>query len=487
MDHTQFIPLGTSEERPGEALLSLHDTLARRPYQAYCVTEASSRPSSPDNLIPKPLRTSKTPVLQVLIDAESDETEDCDQNNNLTQTAAGSPAQYVESATLRRTGQYSKRQTFLPNRKPLPERTRSGNTPNHITRAVTPRGSHSLAPSEVTVCDLPSSHPRMQQSTSSNNESDRTGSHKPIKQCGDPLGTYQRPLPPLPLESASVIGEQRGIEARSEDVHRSPDGQVRSEYSQGPNELNTPDTQASPLYKRNHYLIPRRPLPDLPIDISPGHSNQSGASDRASPLLVVNESLYDTVFGESSIGAQEHHVLGSNKHESTATDSYEPRGHWNDIDDDMRALRRTQPKDANLKYQFGQLPSFGSASPPLISPLRGNYSHSVGNFTNAAPSFHSSTDIQNGPRPPPWGSYEDLEIQRRQRGDARERAKVRGSRLTADSSSVYQKSMSTDSLGKDPSREVEEYREQILGVYPDMEFNGEAGRGDRGWCCCVLM
>jgi hypothetical protein len=59
--------------------------------------------------------------------------------------------------------------------------------------------------------------------------------------------------------------------------------------------------------------------------------------------------------------------------------------------------------------------------------------------------------------------------------------------LTTDSTSVYQKSISTDSLGKDPLREVEEYREQILGVYPDMEFNDEAGRGDRRWCCCVLM
>ena len=487
MDHTHFTPLGTPEEGPGEALLLLHDTLPRRPYQAYCVTEASSRPSSPDNLVPKPLRTSTTPVSRVFIDTESVETEDCDHNKNLTQTAADSPAQYVESATLRRTGQYSKRQTFPPNRKPLPERTRSGNTPNHITRAVTPRGSHSLAPSEVTVCDLPSSHPRMQQSTPSNNESDRIGSHKPIEQCDDLLGTYQRPLPPLPLGAASVIDEEQEIGARSADIYRISDEPARSEYIQGANELNTPNTQAEPLSQSNRYLIPRRPLPDLPIDISPDHSSQRTAAQSTSSSHVIDGPSYDAVFGESSISAREHRVSGSNAQEPTATDSYEPRGHWNDIDDDVRALRRTQPKDANLKYQFGQLPSFSSASPPLISPFRGTFPPLVGNPTNAAPSFHSSTDIQNGPRPPPWGSYEDLEIQRRQRGDARERAKVRGSRLTADSSSMYQKSMSTDSLGKDPSREVEEYREQILGVYPDMEFNGEAGRGDRAWCCCVMM
>ncbi|KAH6875662.1 hypothetical protein BKA58DRAFT_125951 [Alternaria rosae] len=487
MDHTHCIPLGTPDEGPGEALLLLHDTTPRRPYQAYCVTEASSRPSSPDNLIPRPLRTSTTPVLQVFIDTKSVETEDYDQNNNLTQAVTGSPAQYVESATLRRTGQYSKRQTFLPNRKPLPERTRSGNTPNHITRAVTPRGSHSLASSEVTVCDLPSSHPRMQQSTSSNNEFDQTGSHKPIERCDDLLGTHQRPLPPLPLGTASVIGEQQEIDTRSADIYRTSDERAHPEYFQGANELNTPDTQASPICKKNHYLIPRRPLPDLPIDITPDLSSQRAVTERAFSSPMAGEPLHDDFLGESSISARKHRVFGSHTRELTAADPYEPRGHWDDIDGDMRALWRTLPKDANLKYKFGQLPSFNSASPPLISPLRSAYPHSVGDLINATPSFHSSIDIQNGPRPPPWGSYKDLEIQRRQRGDARERAKARGSRLTADSSSIYQKSISTNSLGKDPSREVEEYREQILGVYPDMEFNGEAGRGDREWCCCVLM
>ncbi|KAI4714668.1 hypothetical protein J4E89_000349 [Alternaria sp. Ai002NY15] len=251
----------------------------------------------------------------------------------------------------------------------------------------------------------------MQQSTPSNNESGRTGSHKPIEQCGD------------------LLGEQQEIGARSADICRSSDEPAHPEYFEGANELNTLDTQAGPLSKRNCYLVPRRPLPDLPIDISPYHSSQRTAAQSASSSHVADGISYHALF-ESSISAREHRVSGSNTQEPTATDPYEPRGHWDDIDDDIRALRRTQPKDANLKYRFGQLPFFGSASPPLISPLRGNYPHSVGNFTNAAPSFHSSTDIQNGPRPPPWGSYEDLEIQRRQRGDARERAKVRAYQAT---------------------------------------------------------
>jgi hypothetical protein len=52
---------------------------------------------------------------------------------------------------------------------------------------------------------------------------------------------------------------------------------------------------------------------------------------------------------------------------------------------------------------------------------------------------------------------------------------------------MYQKSIFSDSVGKVPSREVEQYREQILGVYPDMEFNRDNGLGDPRWCCCVVM
>jgi hypothetical protein len=35
-------------------------------------------------------------------------------------------------------------------------------------------------------------------------------------------------------------------------------------------------------------------------------------------------------------------------------------------------------------------------------------------------------------------------------------------------------------------REVEEYKAQVLRVYPDMEFDGEAGKGGRE-CACNVM
>jgi hypothetical protein len=59
-------------------------------------------------------------------------------------------------------------------------------------------------------------------------------------------------------------------------------------------------------------------------------------------------------------------------------------------------------------------------------------------------------------------------------------------RLRAKDSLAYQRNYSPDSLCKDPMREVQEYRQQIRRVYPDMEFDGEAGSGGRG-CCCNVM
>jgi hypothetical protein len=486
MDHKHRMPLEIPEEEPGEALPLLYEIFSRRPYQAYCVTEASSRPPSPDSLIPKPLRTSATPVLQVLIDTESLETQVVDQNNHPTQTTASSPEQYVESATLHRTGKYSKRQTSSSNQESLLECTRSGNTPNHITRAVTPRGSHSLAPSEVTVYDRPPSQSRMQQLTFSSDDSTQVGSPKPIERHNDPLSTYRRPLPPLPRQAASVTGEHRQNATQSGNSYQVSNRNPFSEDVLVTEELNDSDTKGSPPHKKGNQLILRRPLPNLPIDIKPEQETQLAAAEDTLQSPNSKESSNDT-FDESSNSARGHRVLSHNTQEPTAAELYVPRGHWDNIEDDTPAMRQTTLKDANLKCKFGQLPSSHSASPPSISLFRDSYLQPVGHLVNPAPSFHSSTDIQSGPRPPPWGSYEDLEIQRRQRGDARERAKIRANRLTADSSSMYQKSISTDSLGKDPSREVEEYREQILGVYPDMEFNGEAGRGDRGWCCCILM
>jgi hypothetical protein len=97
-------------------------------------------------------------------------------------------------------------------------------------------------------------------------------------------------------------------------------------------------------------------------------------------------------------------------------------------------------------------------------------------------------DAHAGPRPPPWVSFDDLEQQRQTRSDIREREDARLYRIAAGRGAASSKgSDSTNSLPENPMRrEVEEYREQVLRVYPDMEFDGTAGLGGRS-CCCVVM
>ncbi len=488
MDPTHPMPSGTLDEAPSEALPLLHDIPFRRPYQAYCVTEASSRPPSPDDLSPKPLRTSATPILHVVVDTESADIGTSDQNHSHLQATASSPGKYVESATLRKAGQYSNRQTSLPNEKSLPESTKSGNISNHITRAVTPRGSHSLASFEVTAYDRPPSHSRMQRSASSNDGTLHKVPRKPLKRHDDHFGVHQRPLPTLPLETALVVGEhEQEIDLHNGDTYGRLSEQIHVQPLLVTKFLKGSDTKASSLYKQSDSLIPSRPLPDLPINIIPTQLSQGDVLEHAILPPTLEESSNIAYLNKPSSSPRKDDILDKNACESPAAELYVPRGHWDDVDDEARVLRRTQLRTTNSKNQFGQLSAHHSAWPPSVSLPRDSHLQPVCCLANPAPSFYSSTDIQNGPRPPPWGSYEDLAIQRRQRGDARERAQIRANRLTTDSTSVYQKSISTDSLGKDPLREVEEYREQILGVYPDMEFNGEAGRGDRRWCCCVLM
>jgi len=77
---------------------------------------------------------------------------------------------------------------------------------------------------------------------------------------------------------------------------------------------------------------------------------------------------------------------------------------------------------------------------------------------------------------------------RRQRGDARKRADAALLRSQESSvSSLHPKYMLGDGPGtKTIRQEIEAYREQVLQVYPDMNFDGKAGKDGRE-CWCVVM
>ena len=79
------------ENAPSETLFSFYDTPFRRPYQAYCVTEASSRPPSPDPLVQEPFCASAPPLWPAADRAHFTDTERFEQNNSRIQAAASSP------------------------------------------------------------------------------------------------------------------------------------------------------------------------------------------------------------------------------------------------------------------------------------------------------------------------------------------------------------------------------------------------------------
>ncbi|KAL5116872.1 hypothetical protein ACEQ8H_005224 [Pleosporales sp. CAS-2024a] len=174
-----------------------------------------------------------------------------------------------------------------------------------------------------------------------------------------------------------------------------------------------------------------------------------------------------------------------------------------DDDDDKRAFRRTAPKDAMLRYQFGRRPSIQLDSPqppiPPRSPSRLCRSSAAGapgkrstNFSKPLPptSDNKPARTSPGPRPPPWGSSDNLELHRQTRHNSRDREEARRLRHSASSSMYKALVLSTDTLPHEVmKREVDEYREQVLRVYPDMEFDGSAKEGGRTcfrWLCVVM-
>ncbi|KAF3038360.1 hypothetical protein E8E12_008279 [Didymella heteroderae] len=169
----------------------------------------------------------------------------------------------------------------------------------------------------------------------------------------------------------------------------------------------------------------------------------------------------------------------------------------------VSASRRTAPKDFKHKYSFGQRPAaLMNPFPSLGRPTNLNYnprlSTSKAQYRGLATlprPLPSSLRVaapqtclaQTGPRQPPWGSLDDLQEQRGKRVDQRERDQARLFRAQTLSEATTVLG-STDSFGKEAmKKEVEDYRKQVVSVYPDMAFDGNAGKGGRRSCCCVVM
>ena len=476
MDHGRFIPPDATLDMPGEALPLVLKTVERNPHQAYCETvTSSSRSSSPRSLAPSPLRIRQAPSLQIEFDLQTPANHDQDRNNSLIRAAASFPEPFADPVSLLKTGKDCKTQTKLANCDTQTESTRS----NHITRAAIPRGSHSLALDTVTAYDMSPSHSRIQQVISPGSATAHTIPRKPISRNKRHTGTYYRSLPSLPPGEDPFMDEH------------SPGGEVYDEedHEQGSKRVPFPTTTLIAGGLQDTYQIKRRPVPSLYDceELKRSRENIANGVSLSFDSLKVPLRPY---IHDSSSGLRQDVPHGHSQF-IAADASHIPRGRWSDIDNASFTPLRLQPKDALSMQQYGQLPLLAPEISPPTPPHRDMHTQLAKCLakpsSSPAASLRASIDIQNGPRPPPWGSYDNLELQRRQRSEARERMQTRELRLTADSALTCQKPYSTESLAKEPTSEVDEYREQILVVYPDMAFDGEAGMRARERCCCILM
>jgi hypothetical protein len=473
-----------------DSMLKLLEQPNARLYQAYCVTEASSRPPSPDTLRPQPLRIRRSIARE----------RETDTRYSLSKSILQETAVSLDQGS---------RLVMLPGEAngsdgpPMPssKESSSGNTilgnRHQIAQAVTPRGSHPLKTGKTKMYDATPSHFRMQQTTPKCVATSIAYRRRPLAQHNNNSGMDHHPLPPLPVETApTACFDNFTIESQTsqnngeslEQTWRHPKLRFQSRNASPISEgfsYNDRDSEGLNMLARNApFRGETTSVPDAsaipPIDLDP-RGFQAQREDVSAPH-------WSGLPQQSDAGQWQAQLESSEK-------LYVPRGLFSEMEDDRRAHRRTQPKDARLKYQFGRRPSIRLDNIPPPTPPHAALLNSLpvvppkNKINQPLLSPYADTNTGPGPRPPPWGSHDDLELKRQTRSDAREREEARKYRLTTDSGSLdYKGSESTQSLPENAlRREVEEYRQQVLRLYPDLEFDGSAGQGGRSCCWCVVM
>ncbi|KAH7070503.1 hypothetical protein BKA63DRAFT_77997 [Paraphoma chrysanthemicola] len=489
--------------KPNIESAHLLECKSRGRYQAYCATEASSRPTSPDTLTLDLLHGQPSLLLPRVVKPESDRQAETAQpprsNIEHDKDVATFSKWKIQNGGLR----------FPANDSVVSRRSKLEKS-NHIAQAVTPRGSHLLAVNQTLACNRTPSHPRMQPprlAEKSTSESFRT---EPLPHV-DEAYSDRHPLPPLPTE-VQAEDDVVKLEALPLD-HCIGDADLQKSAKSvlpGPTwaATNVLDKQSSPAIHGNSDVSPIYCTDQ--IDASPlsGPLRQSATSEEKSQYCPTKR-VYDDAFSRGlSSDSGRSRLIDEYIQFPSSVELYTPRGLFSDDEDDRRAQRRTQPKDVKLRYQFGQRPLaqltvapsvsphrylFGSSPRPTSSENEGQTNdHDYTSLKTTAESFDGSVETRLGPRAPPWGSYDNLEMQRRNRGDLREREETRKYRMALRGGSfvsLNKMSGSERSFNHTPlRREVEDYREQVLHLYPDLDFDGTASRGGRRCClACVVM
>ncbi|KAH9873263.1 hypothetical protein J1614_005661 [Plenodomus biglobosus] len=512
MGYEHMTPSSVDKQDENDSLLQ--DSGGLRPYQPYCVTEASSRPQSPDTFVPKPLRIlpARKPISTSTSTTPERLLQQVDVNIVCSSSLTTTPDRPYRVEALE-TGSKSNIRSPTTNRNHLPGNTQSVNS-NHIAQAVTPRGRHLLAPAKKTSYDETPS-PRMQPIEDMYTSPHRVLRRKSLPPSARHIGIAEQ-VPLLSTttdhcseEDSNNLEKPLELEEDTESVTViEPDGTLSAGvYADS---SSTPPTVLHHSFEADATRFPTSEFHNLdhPVLAPRPAIVQEELLWQASglPQISPTSRSRDPSRSPHATDLRHYHAQFPSPEED-----YTPR----DLSSGAKygwAHRRTEPKDAQLRYQFGRRP-FVSLDHPPLTPSRQSFNHqtSIGYFRPASTSNHyTPTSVTNctpslpvlpapsryshepkvGPRPPPWISFEALEAQRRQRGDTRERADAALLRSReSSSSSLHQTSVRGDGANKVNGTlrsEVEEYRVAVLKVYPDMEFDEETGKETR-MCCCAVM
>ncbi|XPS81335.1 hypothetical protein M3J07_013299 [Ascochyta lentis] len=489
----------------------------QQPYQAYCETITSSRSQSPDIFTAPPTQpsvvyppqTSVAPTYTARIVARKRAV-----SNVL--VSPQHPTPVTKTPTTSPNLINEKSQQNAPTSHVLSERdTVSASQDPTVSQLTVARGIHSRAPTDHMPRNRTLSLSQVQQESLLSKSATQTITTKtPLRQKRYGRMEY-RPLPPLPpLPPPPPESSEDAI------IDRQDLRQTTVNFSRGEIKRKTPQVQqhvAPPhIACVNAYIPP----PVLPPTTHHHVHLPSATTEHERPLSKASRRTVtfadDTTLSSRSSSPDyhghdrtHHRVQALRQSKSFSTDTQIPSSlrlysshdsllvaKNNESNETAHATRRTEPKDHKHKYTFGQRPAsrmtpapgLGRASNqkynPRLSTSKAQY-RGLQTLPRPLPSSLRVAEPQTGPRQPPWGSLEDLEEQREKRGDARERDQAKQFRYATLSQATTVGS--TDSFGKEKmKKEVEEYKEQVMSVYPDMAFDGNAGKGGRS-CCCLVM
>ena len=487
------------------------------PYQAYCETVTSSRPQSPDIFTTPP--THSVPFQPANASTSSTYTARITTRKDAVTLVSANPTpatdpqhDEIPTAPLVSTGERSKHNDSY--RRSTLGATVTTNRYHTVSHPTTPRGSHLGAITERMPRNHTPSHSQVQQANSPPKSTTQVVTTRtPLQQKRYGRMEYH-PLPPLPPSPPETPIDARIV---NQDFTK-----TTVNFSRGEIQKKSPQVQEQIIAPHLACVDACIPPPILPPPVynhaatasnTAGHERQQSKASRRTVTFAD-----DTTLSSRSSSPDQHcqnHDRFLRRSKSFSSDAQIPSslrlyrshdtllvGNQDAVSNDINAhaSRRTTPKDFKHKYAFGQRPaSRMTPSPGLSQTINPNYNprlstskaqyRGLATLPRPLPSSlrvaKPTRDSQTGPRQPPWGSLEDLEERREKRVDARDRDQAKQFRdATLSQASTVG---GEDGFGKEQmKREVEEYKESVLSVYPDMAFDGKAGKGGRS-CCCVVM